>query len=62
MSDYTDQNFTSSDWGLIQDCIVDQISHLTIHGLNVPFHKEEVERLEKMLERVGRKYAQTRVN
>ena len=28
MSQYTDQNFTSSDWGLIQDCIVDQISHL----------------------------------
>ena len=60
MSQYTDQNFTSSDWGLIQDCIVDQISHLKEwqkYG-----YEEEVERLEKMLERVGRKYAQTRVN
>jgi len=60
MSEYTDQNFTSSDWGLIQDCIVDQISHLKEwqkYG-----YEEEVERLEKMLERVGRKYAQTRVN
>jgi hypothetical protein len=60
MSEYTDKNFTSSDWGLIQDCIVDQISHLKEwqkYG-----YEEEVERLEKMLERVGRKYAQTRVN
>jgi hypothetical protein len=58
MSEYTDKNFTSSDWGLIQDCIVDQISHLKEwqkYG-----YEQEVERLEKMLERVGRKYAQTR--
>ena len=60
MSEYTDQNFTSSDWGLIQDCIVDQISHL--REWQKYGYEEEVERLEKMLERVGRKYAQTRVN
>lgn len=54
MSDYTDKNFTSGDWALIQDCIVDAIS--------LSNSLEETKRLEQMLERVGRKYAQTRVN
>jgi hypothetical protein len=54
MSEYTDKNFTSSDWGLIQDCIVDAISLCN--------SEEETKRLNKMLERVGRKYAQTRVS
>ena len=60
MSEYTDKNFTSSDWGLIQDCIVDQISHLKEwqkYG-----YEEEVKRLEKMLGRVATKYKQTRVS
>lgn len=60
MSDYTDNNFTSSDWGLIQDCIVEEISRLK-HTQSWGY-EEQVERLEQMLERVGRKYAQTRVN
>lgn len=60
MSEYTDQNFTSSDWGLIQDCIVEEISRLK--QWQQWGYEEQVERLEKMLERVGRKYAQTRVN
>ena len=28
MSEYTDKHFTRDDWSLIQDAIVDQISHL----------------------------------
>jgi len=60
MSEYTDQNFTSSDWGLIQDTIVDKISDLK--DRQSWGYEEQVERLEEMLERVGRKYAQTRVN
>jgi len=56
MSDH----FTSSDWGLIQDCIVEEISRLK--DAQSWGYEEQVERLEKMLERVGRKYAQTRVN
>jgi len=53
MSDYTDKNFTSSDWGLIQDCIVDAIS--------LSKSEEETKRLEEMLGRVATKYKQTRV-
>jgi hypothetical protein len=63
MSEYTDKNFSSSDWGLIQDCIVEEISrlkHWPTSKRTIP--EEDVERLENMLERVGRKYAQTRVN
>ena len=60
MSEYTDQNFTSSDWGLIQDVIVDRLSDINNNPTQYP--ADEIERLEKMLERVGRKYAQTRVN
>ena len=56
MSDH----FTSSDWGLIQDCIVEEISRLK--DAQSWGYEEQVERLEQMLERVGRKYAQTRVN
>ena len=56
MSDH----FTSSDWGLIQDCIVEEISRLK--DAQSWGYEEQVERLEHMLERVGRKYAQTRVN
>jgi len=60
MSEYTDKNFTSSDWGLIQDAIVDQIFHLKEwqkYG-----YEEQVERLEEMLGRVATKYKQTRVS
>lgn len=60
MSDYTDKNFTSSDWGLIQDVIVDRLSDINNNPTQYP--ADEIERLNKMLERVGRKYAQTRVN
>jgi len=60
MSNHTDNNFTSSDWGLIQDCIVEEISRLK--DAQSWGYEEQVERLEQMLERVGRKYAQTRVN
>lgn len=60
MSDYTDKNFTSSDWGLIQDVIVDRLSDINNNPTSYP--ADEIERLNKMLERVGRKYAQTRVN
>jgi len=60
MSEYTDQNFTSSDWGLIQDAIVDRLSDINKNPTCYP--ADEIERLNKMLERVGRKYAQTRVN
>jgi len=60
MSEYTDQNFTSSDWGLIQDVIVDRLSDINNNPTQYP--ADEIERLNKMLERVGRKYAQTRVN
>jgi len=60
MSEYTDQNFTSSDWGLIQDVIVDRLSEINNNPTQYP--ADEIERLNKMLERVGRKYAQTRVN
>lgn len=60
MSQYTDQNFTSSDWGLIQDAIVDQISYLK-HRQQWGY-EEQVERLEEMLGRVAIKYKQTRVS
>jgi len=53
MSQYTDENFTRDDWLLIQDAIVDQISHLKEwqkYG-----YEEEVERLEAMLKRVNAK-------
>jgi len=55
MSEYTDKHFTRDDWSLIQDAIVDQISHLKQwqkYG-----YEEEVERLEVMLKRVGAKRA-----
>ena len=55
MSQYTDENFTREDWLLIQDAIVDQISHLKQwqkYG-----YEEEVERLEAMLKRVDAKRA-----
>jgi len=51
MNDY----FTRDDWRLIQDAIVDQISHLKEwqkYG-----YEEQVERLEAILKRVGFKYA-----
>lgn len=60
MSDYTDKNFTSSDWGLIQDCIVDRISHLK--DRQSWGYEEEVKHLEEMLGRVATKYKQTRVS
>lgn len=60
MSEYTDKNFTSSDWGLIQDAIVDQISYLK-HRQQWGY-EEQVERLEEMLGRVSTKYKQTRVS
>jgi len=55
MSQYTDENFTREDWELIQDAIVDQISHLKEwqkYG-----YEEEVDRLEAMLKRVNAKRA-----
>jgi hypothetical protein len=51
MSQYTDENFTREDWLLIQDAIVDQISHLKEwqkYG-----YEEEVERLEALLEKAN---------
>lgn len=49
MSQYTDENFTREDWGLIQDAIVDQISYLK-HKQSWGY-EEQVERLEAMLEK-----------
>jgi len=51
MIEYTDKYFTRDDWGLIQDAIVDQISHLK--SRQSWRHEEEVERLEAMLKRVS---------
>ena len=45
---------------LIQDVIVDRLSDINNNPTSYP--ADEIERLNKMLERVGRKYAQTRVN
>lgn len=63
MSEYTDNNFTSSDWGLIQDAIVDQISYIKNRQTsNCVYPIGTIERLEEMLGRVSTKYKQTRVS
>lgn len=65
MSDYTDKNFTSSDWGLIQDCIVDAIDYTKSVRKNYAdneTYEQEIQRLEEMLGRVATKYKQTRVS
>jgi len=53
MSDYTDKNFTISDWELIQDCIVNQISYLNSRQSCGPQYGRlhQVERLEALLEK-----------